>query len=122
MPGTDDHLREREQEKARAAQAIEGAIATIERDGRDPDLWERVFLAQAIAMLFRGGYTLAAVDAQLALTPVAERSPRPHLPSEPFYDRCDLPTLKAALGEALAEPVRAFAQLGPIIFTGQANT
>jgi hypothetical protein len=117
-----DRLRERKQERAQAVEAIEHAIATIERDGRDPDLWERVFLVQAIGMLFRGGYSLAAVDAQLVLTPVVERSPRPHLPSDPFYDRCTLPIVKAALAEALAEPVREFAQLGPIIFTDQRST
>jgi hypothetical protein len=119
MGETEDRLREREQEKAQAVEAIANAIAIIEGDGRPTDLWEKVFLVQGIGMLFRGGYSLATVNAQLALTPVAERSPKPHLPSDPFYDRCDLSLLKAALEEARAEPVREFPQLGPIIFTGQ---
>ena len=118
MGETDDHLRVREQEKAQAVEAIANALAIIEGDGRHPDLWEKVFLVQAIGMLFRGGYSLAAVDAQLALTPAPERSPTAHLPSDLFYDRCDLSLLNAAFVEARAEPVRAFPQLGPLIFTG----
>lgn len=115
----EDHLRERAVDKARAVAAIEETIDIIAGNDREPDLWERFYLVEAIGALFRGGYGLAVVDAELALTPVAERSPRPHLLADPLYERCNLTTLKAALGEARAEPLRAFQHFGPIVFTNQ---
>jgi hypothetical protein len=118
MAATEDHLRKRTEERASAVAAVEAVIEMIARD-REPDLWERVFLVQAIGALFRGIYSLAIVDAQLALTPVAERSPRPNLPTDPFFERCDLKTLRAALDEARAEPLRAHPHFGPVIFTDQ---
>jgi hypothetical protein len=50
-----DHQTERAQEKATAVEAFERALERIEGQGREPDLWEREFLRQAIGWLDRGG-------------------------------------------------------------------
>jgi hypothetical protein len=113
-----DHRSEREQERAEAVAAIEGALATIEGQGREPDQWERTFLVQAISWLFRGGYRLAVVDADLALTPPHERSRASNLRPDPFLDRCNIALLRQAYQEAAAEPLRDFPAFGPIRFVG----
>jgi hypothetical protein len=112
-----DHRSEREQEKAEAAEAIERALTTIERQGREPDQWERAFLVQAISWLFRGGYRLAAVDAELALTPASERSRTPNLRPDPLLDRCNLGLLRQAYQETTVQPVTDFPAFGPIRFS-----
>jgi hypothetical protein len=117
MAQPDDHHSEREQEKRQAVDAIEQALSTIEEQGPEPDQWERTFLVQAIGALFRGGYRLAAVDAELALTPPSERSRASNLRPDPFLDRCQMSVLRAAFREAVAEPVRDFPHFGPIVFT-----
>jgi hypothetical protein len=119
MVDMDRHLLKRGEEKARAVAAIEGALKAIESEEREPDLWERVFLVQAVGALFRGIYSLGVVDAHLALTPMAERSRDAHLPDDPFFERYDLKTLRAALDEARAEPLRAHPHFGPVIFVDQ---
>jgi hypothetical protein len=50
------HLREREAEKEEAVTAVEEALARIEQQEREPDQWERVFIAEAIGAIFRGSY------------------------------------------------------------------
>ena len=106
-------LRRREQEKNEAVTAIEITLSTVEKEQREPDHWERAFLVQAIDMLFRGAYGLATVDAELALTPLTERSSKPNLPSDPLFERL----LREALREAEAEPLRTWPAFGPVVFT-----
>ena len=99
-----DHRSEREQERAEAVAAIEYALVTIEGQHREPDQWERAFLVQAVSWLFRGGYRLAAVDAELALTPPSERSRASNLRPDPLLDRCTVSLLRQAYQEAAAQP------------------
>jgi hypothetical protein len=117
MTQPDDHHSEHEHEKGQAVEAIEQALSTIEERRREPDQWERTFLVQAISWLFRGGYRLAALDADLAMTPPSERSRASNLQPDPFLDRCNMSLLRAAFEEAAAEPVRDFPHFGPIVFT-----
>jgi hypothetical protein len=112
-----DHLlHDREEEKAHAVDAIGQALSTIEANGRELDQWERAFMVQAIGWLYRGGYRFALMDAELALTPRAQRSPTSNLHDDPLLDRCNVTLLRKALHEAQREPVRAFPALGPIVF------
>jgi hypothetical protein len=116
MNKEDEHRAERQREKDEAVKAIERALSAIETDNHEPDQWERAFLVQAVSCLFRGAYRLAAVDAQLALTPPNTRSPASDLQPDTFLDRCNLSVLRAALREAVVEPVRDYPALGPIVF------
>jgi hypothetical protein len=116
MTNLDSHLSDRTTEKNHAVASVEAALATIEGEGRQPDQWERVYLVQAIGMLFRGGYRLSAVDAELALSPLDQRSRAPIAP-DPFLDRCDISLLREGLREAAAQPVSSFPAFGPIVFT-----
>jgi hypothetical protein len=50
------------------------------------------------------------------MVPAEERSAHLNPPSDPFFDRCDLALLKAALLEAEAEPVRDWPHFGPVVF------
>lgn len=113
------HDAARLREKSEATAAIEHALSKIASEGREPDLWEREFLRQAIDWLFRGGYRIAAVDAALALTPLNQRAPEANIQSDPLLDRCNIALLKAAFQEAAAQPLADFTTFGPIIFTHQ---
>lgn len=113
-PDTD--MIERIEEKRRATARIADAISSIENQNRQPDQWERVFLAQAVAALFNGAYRLAEVDAALSMTPTDHRSPFPNLPTDPIFDRCDIALLRTALRQAESEKVRRFPAFGPPIF------
>jgi hypothetical protein len=109
---------ERMEEKRRATARIADAISTIENQDRQPDQWERVFLAQAIAALFTGAYRLAEVDAALSLTPTHQRSPFPNLPTDSIFDRCDIVLLRTAFRQAESQEVSRFPAFGPPIFIG----
>jgi hypothetical protein len=112
-----DHYSERVREKSDAVEAIEHTLSVIEGERREPDQWERAFLLQAVSWLFRGGYRIAAVDAELALTPENERSRASNIRPDPLLDRCDIALLRTAFQEATAQPVTDFPAFGPIIFT-----
>jgi hypothetical protein len=116
-----DHHSERERERTEAIEAIEHALSAIEGQRREPDQWERAFLLQAISWLFRGGYRIAAVDADLAMTPPTERSRTSNLRPDPVIDRCNISVLRTAFREAAAQPVSDFPAFGPIIFTRSAG-
>jgi hypothetical protein len=109
-------MRDRKDEKDRASADI---AAAIEAERREPDNWERMCLVQAIVHVFAGAYRLALSNAELARTPVDQRSPLCSPPSEPSFDHCSLALLKRALVEAEAEPVRKFPSFGPIEFSGE---
>lgn len=112
------HRAERERERSDAVEAIEHTLSTIEGEHREPDQWERAFLVQAISWLFRGGYRLAVVDADLALTPLNERGRASNIGPDPILDRCNVSLLRAAFQDATAQPLRDYPAFGPIIFTG----
>jgi hypothetical protein len=112
-----DHHSEREQERAEAVEAIELTLSAIEGQHREPDQWERAFLLQAVDWLFRGGYRLATVDAELALTPPNERSRASNIRPDATLDRCNISVLRAAFRDAAAQPVSDFPAFGPIVFT-----
>jgi hypothetical protein len=112
-----EHNAERVQEKSEAMGTIEHVLLKIESEGREPDIWEREFLRQAIGWLFRGGYRSAAVNAALSLTPSNQRSTEANIKPDPLLDRCDIALLRAAYQEAAAQPVTDFPAFGPIIFT-----
>jgi hypothetical protein len=114
-PAPED-LRERAAEKARCIAAIETSIDVVEAGRSEPDRWERYYLANAIANLSRGAYGLGAVEAQLALTPPAERARDPGEAGDPVYNRFGIASLRHALREAVAEPLRRWPHIGPIKF------
>jgi hypothetical protein len=111
------YLQERERERQNAVAAINEAIDSIEQQQREPDQWERLYLVHALSSLSRGIYRLARTEADLALTPPAERSPMSKLPTDPILDECDIARLRDALRAIAAEPVRAYQHFGPVMFT-----
>ena len=117
MTVLDSYMRDRKDEKDQACADIAAVIAAIELKGREADNWERMCLVQAIANIFAGAYRLARSNAELARTPVDQRSPLSETSTEPFLDQCDLMLLKRALLEAEAERLRKFPSFGPIEFS-----
>ena len=115
-----DDLTQRQAERDEAVAAISDAVDQIETARREPDLWERVFLAEAINATFRGLYHLAAVGADKAMTPASGRSSTARLPTDPFQS-FDLAVLRQALAQVSAEPVQRFGHFGPIVFTEQSQ-
>lgn len=119
MNTLDAHRSERQSEKAAAVDAIEKALIEIGAKKREPDMWERVLLVQAVGALFRGAYRLAMVDAELAMTPPNERSHSTNLHPDAFVQRCDSALLRVAFREAAAEPIRDHPAFGPVVFAGK---
>jgi hypothetical protein len=110
------HRAERAREKTEAVAVIAHTLAKIEGEGREPDLWEREFMCQAVSWLYRGGYRIAAVNATLALTPEHQRSPVINIKPDPLVESCDIVLLRAAFQEAEAQPLADFPAFGPIVF------
>lgn len=109
------HREARAVERSEAIEATERTLAKIESEHREPDLWERSFLQQALEMLYRGGYRAAAVDAVLALTPTDKRSVV-GLKSDDLLGRCNIAALRAALKEGAEQPLHDFMAFGSIVF------
>ena len=104
----DRHMQEREAEKTADLESLADALAAFRQLNRDLDQWERVHLARALAAISSGCYGAGAIEAELALTPEIERSPRAKLPADPVYERLDLDIFERALDEIWAEPARRF--------------
>ena len=119
MTDVDLYLQERKAEKDSAVAAIEDAIAAIAAQDRQPDLWEKVALVEAIGSVTRGAYRLAEGQAEQALVLPSQRSDVFNRPLEPVFDRCDLDLLKKALTFVDLEEVREFPFFVPIIFNSQ---
>jgi hypothetical protein len=83
---------------------------------RQPDLWEKVALGEAIGSVTRGAYRLAEGQAEQAMVLPSQRSDVFNRPLEPAFDRCDLDLLKKALTYVDLEEVKEFPFFGPIIF------
>jgi hypothetical protein len=111
----DEHRQSREAEKATAVAEVASVLHWLAEERRNPDPWERVCLVRAFAAVFSDCYGLATAEARFAMTPANQRSPSANLPTEPFFDRCDLQLLMQVLKEATAAPVRQFPHLGPIV-------
>ena len=110
-----EHMQMRTAERQAAAIFIRDAITSTAKDHQEPDHWERVHIARALNSFFRGAYGLAMTEADLSLTPKAQRSPQARLPTDPFYERCTAAFLRKNLWELCSEPVRAFPHFGPIV-------
>jgi hypothetical protein len=113
MEQPDEHLQQREAEKADALAAVDAAIATFDALRCNPDRWERVHLVRALISVFSGCYGIALTDARLTVTPLTQRV-EALLPHDPVFDQCDLPMLIQLTKAARAEPVRRFPHFGPI--------
>lgn len=62
--------------------AIEVVLSAIEREGRNPDVWETDALLHAMGAVLRGQHWLAATNVDLALTPSDNRSPEAKIEAE----------------------------------------
>jgi hypothetical protein len=107
------HLARRSKERDDAVAAVASSLSDLEKAGRQPDHWEREALAEAIGAIFRGAYTLASVNARLAVVAVDERSPT-HSP-DPAFSAFDLPILMRAFNEARIQPIVPHAVLRPTL-------
>jgi hypothetical protein len=110
---------EKLEEKRECIEYMFSILTDFENRDQPLDHWERVHLVEAVNMIFRGGYTMGALQAHFALTPQDERGNGRALPKDDIYMRADLPLLRKALQEAEAEPVRAWTHFGPIVLTNR---
>jgi len=110
----DQHMQEREAEKAADLESLADPLAAFRQLRRGLDQWERVHLALGLAAVASGCYGIGALEAALALTPEIERMPKVKLPADPVYERFDLALFERALNEAWAEPARRFPHFGHI--------
>jgi hypothetical protein len=115
-PDLAHHLARCADEKDEALKYVGDVLDLLDRRGRPLDHWERVNLVTAASSLFHGAYRLAAVQANLALTPPDERGAGPALPKDDIYMRADVAMLRQALREVEAGPVEPFPIFGPIVF------
>jgi hypothetical protein len=107
---------EAEAAKRLAVKTIIDVLDSIRNGSRQPDLWERTHLVNAVSAAYRGAYKLAAFEAVIAQALPSERSPAAILPDEPVYHTADLDRIRSALAEVEAEPVKLWPEFGPIVF------
>jgi len=100
-------------EKAHAVADIERRITAIQSDGREPDLWERVYLLDAIRDLFHGAYGSARNLAARAATPPNDRNLTTTLPTDPNYTKANIASLRRYLAVAVAEPAPSEVEPAP---------
>jgi hypothetical protein len=110
----DNHMQEREAEKIADLECLADAFAAFRQLHRALDQWERVHLARGLAAVWSGCYGTGAIEAELALMPEIERSPRAKLPTDPSYEQLDLDVFERALNEMWAEPARRFPHFGKL--------
>ena len=115
-PDKGSWLAEKTAEKARAVEDIRSALSLVKGNGRAPDSWEQECSVEAIGALFRGLYSLALVNAQIALTPSDQRCMVGI--AQDRVTQYDVPLLSRAFAIAAAEPVRQSGHFGPILFAG----
>lgn len=114
----DEHMRERTAERDSAAADFWAAQNMLAQERRQPDAWERVCLVRALSAMSSGCYTLASVEARLAMTPPDQRSPSTKLPIDPIFARADVTLLERVCRAISAEPVLRYPHFGPIELTG----
>lgn len=95
-------------------ESLADALAAFRQRQRGLDQRERVHLALGLAAVWSGCYGIGELDAALALTPEIERIQSAKLPSDPIYQRFDVPLFERALSEAWAAPARRFPHFGRI--------
>ena len=117
MSQDDPEIQRRKAEKDMATAEIASALSRMMEEHRNPDHWERIYLAYALRSVFAGCYSLAITEARLAMTPPNKRSSTPNLPSDPIFAQCDLPFLLKAMHEAIGARVLLYPHLGPITLT-----
>jgi len=105
---TDNHLVNREAQKAEAIRHIQTSIDEISRRDSAPDLWERVHLVDAISAVLHGLYASASATAEKAMVNQKNQSPRANLSHAPIYGDADISSLRRWLEKARDEPVKSF--------------
>ena len=108
----DDRMQTRGADKAQALGEVAAVLARIDAEHRDPGTWERLCLLRAFSHISAGCYLIAVIETRDAmLDPNANLE---DLPTEPVIQRLDLPTLFAALKEAMGEDARLYPHVGPM--------
>jgi hypothetical protein len=110
----DEHMQDREAEKQADLESLADALAAFRQLNRALDQWEKVHLARGLAAVVSGCYGTGALEAEIAMMPLEARSPNAKLPTDPFYDQCDIALFERALNEAWAEPARRFPHFGRV--------
>jgi hypothetical protein len=104
-PGPIDWQRWTPTQKKRETERLIGRILdAIDAENREPDLWERFHLAQAINLSHLGWHDVAHVDARFALIPRDQISPNAVVPPLPELEIVTLPWLRQQLQTLTHQP------------------
>jgi len=99
-------------QKKRDIERIVGeVIEAIEQEGREPDLWERFHLAQAINLVGLGWNDIAHVNARFATIPRDQISPQAQIPALPELNLVTLFWLKQQLNTLKHQPLKIHGRL-----------